>query len=152
MQPKISTFKSVLDKNLQIIRWKDELERIHQDEVQYSADLFEKETKEEPKEVKYNILTSYEYDLVNGFEKELMSALKSSNFGGATSARLNMKSFDIEIGGHSKSTCMGGGYSAVLNALTVYAMTNYIYQKNGYAPGFLALDSPLSLNCQRQNI
>ena len=144
LQPKISTFKSVLDKNLQIIRWKDELERIHQDEVQYSADLFEKETKEEPKEVKYNILTSYEYDLVNGFEKELMSALKSSNFGGASSARLNMKSFDIEIGGHSKSTCMGGGYSAVLNALTVYAMTNYIYQKNGYAPGFLALDSPLS--------
>ena len=144
LQPKISTFKSVLDKNLQIIRWKDELERIYQDEVQYSADLFEKETEEEPKEVKYNILTSYEYDLVNGFEKELMSALKSSNFGGASSARLNMKSFDIEIGGHSKSTCMGGGYSAVLNALTVYAMTNYIYQKNGYAPGFLALDSPLS--------
>lgn len=144
LQPKISTFKSELDKNLQIIRWQDELERIHQEEVQYSADLFEKETEETPKEVKYNILTSYEYDLVNGFEKELISALKSSNFGGASSARLNMKSFDIEIDGHSKPTCMGGGYSAVLNALTVYAMTNYIYQKNGYAPGFLALDSALS--------
>lgn len=152
LQPKISTFKSELDKNLQIIRWQDELERIHQEEVQYSADLFEKETEEDPKEVKYNILTSYEYDLVNGFEKELISALKSSNFGGASSARLNMKSFDIEIDGHSKPTCMGGGYSAVLNALTVYAMTNYIYQKNGYAPGFLALDSALSQLSEAEHI
>lgn len=152
LQPKISTFKSELDKNLQIIRWQDELERIHQEEVQYSADLFKKETEEDPKEVKYNILTSYEYDLVNGFEKELISALKSSNFGGASSARLNMKSFDIEIDGHSKTTCMGGGYSAVLNALTVYAMTNYIYQKNGYAPGFLALDSALSQLSEAEHI
>lgn len=36
------------------------------------------------------------------------------------------------IDGHSKPTCMGGGYSAVFNVLTVYAMTNYIYQKNGF--------------------
>lgn len=152
LQPKISTFKSELDKNLQIIRWQDELERIHQEEVQYSDDLFKKETEENPKEIKYNILTSYEYDLVNGFEKELISALKSSNFGGASSARLNMKSFDIEIDGHSKPTCMGGGYSAVLNALTVYAMTNYIYKMKGYAPGFLALDSALSQLSEAEHI
>ena len=152
LQPKISTLKSELDKNLQLIRWQDELERIHQEEVQYSADLFKKETEEDSKEIKYNILTSYEYDLVNGFEKELISALKSSNFGGASSARLNMKSFDIEIDGHSKPTCMGGGYSAVLNALTVYSMTNYIYKKNGYAPGFLALDSALSQLSEAEHI
>lgn len=152
LQPKISAFKSELDKNLQIIRWQDELERIHQEEVQYSADLFEKETEEDPKKVKYNILTSYEYDLVNGFEKELIAALTNSNFGGASSARLNMKSFDIEIDGHSKPTCMGGGYSAVLNALTVYAMTNYIYKKAGYAPGFLAMDSALSQLSEAEHI
>lgn len=128
------------------------MERIHQEEIQYSADLFEKETEEDPKEAKYNILTSYEYNLVNGFEKELISALKSSNFGGSSSARLNMKSFDIEIDGHSKPTCMGGGYSAVLNALTVYAMTSYIYKKNGYAPGFLALDSALSQLSEAEHI
>lgn len=144
LQPKISAFKSELNKNLQIIRWQDELKHIHEEEVQYGADLFEKEKETDSKEVKYNILNSYEYDLVNGFEKELISALKSSNFAGFSSARLNMKSFDIEIEGHSKPTCMGGGYSAVLNALTVYAMTNYIYQRNGYAPGFLAMDSALS--------
>ena len=112
----------------------------------------EEETEEDPKEAKYNILTSYEYNLVNGFEKELISALKSSNFGGSSSARLNMKSFDIEIDGHSKPTCMGGGYSAVLNALTVYAMTSYIYKKNGYAPGFLALDSALSQLSEAEHI
>lgn len=63
-----------------------------------------------------------------------------------------MKSFDIEIDGHSKPTCVGGGYSAVLNALTVYAMTNYIYQKDGYAPGFLAMDSALSQLSEAEHI
>ncbi len=95
LQPKISAFKSDLNRNLQIIRWQGELERIHQEEVQYSADLYEKDTEEATKEVKYNILNSYKYNLVNGFEKELIVALTSSNFGGASSARLNMKSFDI---------------------------------------------------------
>ena len=82
--------------------------------------------------------------MLSGFEKELKTALTYSNFGGASSARLNMEYFDIEIDGHSKPTCMGGGYSAVLNALTVYAMTNYIYKREGYAPGFLVMDSALS--------
>ena len=152
LQPKLSSFKSELDKNLQIIRWKDELDLIHQEEVQYSADLFEKETEEDPKKAKYNILNSYEYTLINGYEKELISTLKSSNFGGYSSARLNMKSFDIEIDGHSKPTCMGGGYCAVLNALTVYAMTNYIYKTNGYAPGFFAMDSALSLLSEPEHV
>lgn len=152
LQPKIVSFKSDLDKNLQLIRWQDELERIHQEEIQYSADLFEKETEEDPKKVKYNIFASYEYNLVNGFEKELITALTNSNFGGASSSRLNMNSFDIEIEGHSKPTCMGGGYSAVLNALTVYAMTNYIYKKDGYAPGFLAMDSALSQLSEAEHI
>ena len=121
MQPKISTFKSELDKNLQIIRWQDELERIHQEEVQYSADLFEKETEEDPKEVKYNILTSYEYDLVNGFEKELISALKSSNFGGASSARLNMKSFDIEERVNQAVHNFESGYNCAQSVFLAYS-------------------------------
>ena len=55
-----------------------------------------------------------------------------------------MQSFDIEIDNHSKPTCMGGGYCAILNALTVYSINTYIHKKNGYAPGFFAIDSALT--------
>lgn len=144
LQPKISKFKSELDKNLKIIRYQDEINRIKQEEIQYNSDLFAKETEEDPKEIKYNIFSSYEYNLINGFEKELQSVLTKSNFGGASSARLNMKSFDIEIDGHSKPTCMGGGYCAILNAITAYSMQSYIYNIDGHAPGFFAMDSALT--------
>ena len=39
---------------------------------------------------------------------------------------------------------MGGGYCAILNALTVYAMDTCIYENNGFAPGFFAIDSALT--------
>ena len=152
LHPKISKFKSELDNNLQLIRWQDELNRIRNEEKLYNDDLFEKETEDDPKETKYNILTSYEYDLINNFENELIPILRNTNFGGASSARLNMKAFDIEIDGHSKATCMGGGYSAVLNALTIYAMNNLIYKREGYAPGFLAFDSALSQLSEAEHI
>jgi len=144
LHPKLGSFKNELNKNLRIIRWQNELDIISQDEQRYSADLFEKETEEDPNEIIYNIFSSYEYDLVSGYEKELISTLKESNIGGSSTARLNMKSFDIEIDNHTKSTCMGGGYCAILNTLAVYAMNTYIYLKSGYAPGFFAIDSALT--------
>lgn len=144
LQPKISAFKDELKASLQILRWNNELAIIKEDEAQYKADLFEKENEEDSKEQLHDIKSFYDYDLVKSFEKELIDLLTASKIGGAASARLNMQSFDIEIDGHSKPTCMGGGYCAILNALTAYAMNSYIYSANGYAPGFFAIDSALT--------
>lgn len=144
LQPQIKSFKSELQGHLAILRWQNELDVIKRDEEQFKAELFQKENEEDSPEQKYDIKSSYEYELVKGFETKLIEALKASRIGGAESARLNMRSFDIEIDNHSKPTCMGGGYCAILNALTTYSMTAYIYEKGGYAPGFFAIDSALT--------
>lgn len=144
LQPKISAFKNELQNYLRILQWRNELDVIRRDENQYKAELFEKENEEDSKEPKYDIKSSYEYDLVRGFEDILVATLKASKIGGAETARLNMQSFDIEIDNHSKPTCMGGGYCAILNALTVYSINTYIHERNGYAPGFFAIDSALT--------
>ncbi len=144
IKPKLSTFKEELNKNMKIIRWQNELDIIRQNELDYGNDLFEKETEEDPSEMKFNIFSSFDYELIHEFENELISALESSNIGGASNARLNMKSFDIEIDNNSKATSMGGGYCAILNTLTAYAMGTYIFKKNGYSPRFFAIDSALT--------
>lgn len=144
LQPKIAAFKNELQSSLQVLRWDNELSVIKNDERQYKEDLFKKENEEDSREQLHDIKSFYEYDLVKGFEEELINILTASKIGGAASARLNMQSFDIEIDGHSKPTCMGGGYCAILNALTTYAMNSYIYSANGYAPGFFAIDSALT--------
>lgn len=144
LKPKLSSFREELNKNLNILKWKNELDIIHQDEIDFGADLFERETEEEPSEVKFNIFSYFNHSLISEYENELQSALEGSKIGGASTSRLNMKSFDIEIDNKSKATSMGGGYCAILNAITAFAMGTFIYKQNGFAPGFFVMDSALT--------
>ena len=55
-----------------------------------------------------------------------------------------MKNFDIEINNKGKASIMGGGYCALFNTITTYAMSEFIISKNGYAPDFFITDSSLT--------
>lgn len=129
-----------------------ELNVIRQNEIQYKSELFEKEAEETPENPKYNIFGYYEYDLVHGFEKKLIDMLKASKIGGATTARLNMKNFDIEINSLSKAVSMGGGFCGILNTIIAYTMSAYIIEKGGKAPGFFASDSSLTQLSEAEHI
>lgn len=144
LKPRLFSFKETLDKNLKIIRWKDELDFIKENETIYNDDLFEKENEKDPIQTQFNIFSFFDYKLIHEYETELISALSGAHIGGASTARINASSFDVEIDNTSKSTCMGGGYSAVLNTLVAYSMQSYIYKKGGFAPGFFAMDSALT--------
>ncbi len=152
LRPKAEKFQVDLESKLKILKLQQELEVIKQDEYRYSSDLLEKEKGDDstPKAIK--ISDSYDIDLVESFNNELISVLEQCKIGGASSARLNMLSFEIVIGNHSKSTCMGGGYCALLNTLTVYAMNSCIYKNDGYAPGFFAIDSALTLLSEAEGV
>ena len=74
----------------------------------------------------------------------MISVLKASKIGGATTARLNMKNFDIEINNMSKAVSMGGGFCGLLNTIVAYTMSAYILENDGKAPVFFASDSSLT--------
>lgn len=152
LKPQAEKFQIDLESNLKIIQLQQELEIIEADERGYSSDLSEKE-KESGSELRpLKISDSYDTELVKSYEEELISILKKCKIGGASSARLNTLTFEIEIDNHSKSTCMGGGYCALLNTLAVYAMNSLIYKKGGYAPGFFIIDSPLTLLSEAESV
>lgn len=152
LQPRLSSFKQKLESKLQFLRLSSELDVVKQDETQYKSELFEKETEEEPENPKYNIFGYYDYDLVHGFETKLIEVLKESHIGGATTARLNMKNFDIEIGGLKKAVSSGGGFCGILNTITAYSMSGYIIEQDGKAPGFFAVDSALTQLSEAEHI
>lgn len=152
LRPQLSAFKDELDSKLKIMRLSGELDVVRQNEAQYNSELFEKETEEIPEEPKFNILGYYDYDLVHGFEMKLIEILKASKIGGASTARLNMKSFDIEIGGLKKAVSMGGGFCGILNTITAYAMSGYIIELGRNAPGFFAVDSALTQLSEAEHI
>ena len=144
LQPRLSVFEKELEQQLRLIRLTSELEVVRQNETQYRSELFNKEAEETSKLSKHNIYEDYDYDIIHGFEEKLREILQASKIGGATSARLNMENFDIEIGGFKKSVSMGGGFCAILNTITTLAMSGYLIDLGRNAPGFYAVDSSLT--------
>lgn len=144
LQPQLSAFKKGLDQQLRMIRLSSELEVIRETENLYRSDLFNKEIEETPESKKHNIYEDYNYDIICGFEKKLKEILKASKIGGATTARLNIENFDIEIDGLKKSVSMGGGFCGILNTITTFAMSAYLIDLDRNAPGFYAVDSSLT--------
>ena len=144
LQPQLSSFEEKLEQHLKLIRLSGELDFVRQDEIQYSSELFNKETEEVSLPSKYNVFEDYDYDLIKGFEDKLRQILEASHIGGASSARLNMENFDIEIGGLKKSVSMGGGFCGLLNTITTMAMSSYLIDLGRNAPGFYAVDSSLT--------
>lgn len=152
LQPQLSAFQEQLEKKLHTMQLTGELGVIRQNEIQYKSELFEKETEETPENPKYNIFGYYDYELVHGFEKKLIEMLKTSKIGGATTARLNMKNFDLEINNLNKAVSMGGGFCGILNTIIAYTMSAYIIEKGGKAPGFFASDSSLTQLSEAEHI
>ncbi|MDD3307948.1 MAG: AAA family ATPase [Acetobacterium sp.] len=144
LRPQLLTFKEHLETNLLLMKYAGELEAVRQNETQYRSELFEKETEAIPENPTYDIFAYYDYDLVHGFENKLIEILSAAKIGGATTARLDMTNFDIEIGGLKKAVSMGGGFCGILNTITTLAMSAYLIERNCNAPGFFAADSPLT--------
>lgn len=144
LQPRLSKFEEELEQHLSLVRLTSELEVVRQNETQFRNELFNKETEETSETSKHNIFEDFDYDIIHGFEEKLRGILQASKIGGASSARLNMENFDIEIGGFKKSVSMGGGFCGILNTITTLAMSGYLIDLNRNAPGFYAVDSSLT--------
>ena len=144
LQPQLAAFQERLENQMRLVRISGELKVIRETENQYRAELYEKETEEPAKDEKHNVLGDYGYDVIRGFEEKLRYILGASKIGGADTARLNMETFDIEIGGRKKSVSNGGGYCGILNTITTLAMSEYLLDLDRFAPRFYAVDSALT--------
>lgn len=152
LTPQLYKIQQELEEKMKFIRISGELECLRKNELQYKKELFDKETEEEPIVTKRKIADFFDYNLIHGFEENLIKVLTASKIGGADTARLNMQNFDIEINGKSKLATMGGGFCALLNTITTYAMSKYIIEQNGYAPYFFATDSSLTQLSESEQI
>lgn len=152
LTPQLYKIQQELEEKMNFMRISGELEYLRKNELQYKKELFDKETEEEPVVTKRKIADFFDYNLIHGFEENLIKVLTASRIGGADTARLNMQNFDIEINGKSKLATMGGGFCALLNTITTYAMSEYIIEQNGYAPYFFVTDSSLTQLSESEQI
>ena len=73
----------------------------------------------------------------------LKEALIECAYDNLTTARFNMKDFDIEINGHKKADIHGQGYCSFLNSIVAMVFRSYMNAHATYDPGFVVIDTPL---------
>lgn len=144
LTPRMMALKEKLQLFRYIIEINKELDVIQREERSFSTELYEKETEEEPTEVKYDINQFFDCETVQSFQDKLIAILQACHYQGASSARLNMETFDLEIGGRPKALSNGGGYCGFLNTIVALAMIEFLEEQGEYSPGVLVVDSPMT--------
>ena len=71
------------------------------------------------------------------------TALTDCQYENLTTARFNMKDFDIEVNGHKKAHVNGQGYCSFLNSVVAVVFRCYMEKYAKYDPGFVVIDTPL---------
>jgi predicted nuclease with TOPRIM domain len=144
LTPRIVTLKEKLRLFRYIIEINKELDVVQNEERGFNSDLFEKENEEEPTEVKHDINRFYDLDTVQAFQEKLITILQACHYQGAGSARLNMETFDLEVGGKAKAMANGGGYCGFLNTVLALALIEFLEEQGAYSPGLFIVDSPMT--------
>ncbi len=144
LKPRMTELKERLIMYRKFVEINKELEFVQNEERMLNGELTERETEPEEKAPKYDIDRFFDPDTMQTFEDKLISILKSCHFEGAGSARLNISTFDLEVGGRAKAISNGGGYCGFLNTVLALTLVEYLAEYGEYSPGLLVADSPLT--------
>ena len=144
LTPRLTTLKEKLLLFRSIIELNKELEVIQNEERRFGSELNKKEAQDEPADVKHDINQFFDIETVQAFQEKIITILRACHYQGAGSARLNMETFDLEVGGQAKGASNGGGYCGLLNAVVALALIEFLEEQGEYSPGLLMIDSPMT--------
>lgn len=144
LKPRFEELKERLSMYRHIVELNKELEVVRNEEMVFNQELTEKETEPELTQNNYDMNEYFDYESLHAFEETLRSILEASGYERSGSARINMKAFDLEVGGSQKAISNGGGYCGFLNSVVSLALVEYLEKYGEYSPGIFAADSPLT--------
>lgn len=144
LKPRLRELRERLNLYRYVVELNKELEVVRNEEITFNKELTEKETEPEPDGITYDINSLFDYEVLKSFEGMLRSILETSHYEGAGSARLNMDTFDLEIGGREKAVSNGGGFCGFLNTVLSLTLIEFLGKYGVYSPGLIVADSPLT--------
>jgi|GEM_PF-260213 len=144
LKPQFEELKNRLNMYRYVVEINKELDVVRKEELVFNQELFEKETETEPTQIKYDMNEYFDYESLHTFEETLRSILEAIHYEGSGSARINMNTFDLEVGGREKAVSNGGGYCGLLNSVVSLALVECLEKYGEYSPGIFAADSPLT--------
>lgn len=142
LQPKADALKQSLNGYRTYIQIKQELQVIDDFASSWETDLRELPSEDES-HIEYHPKEYFGDTFQERIDKMLKEALTECAYENLTTARFNMKDFDIEVNGHKKADVNGQGYCSFLNSVVAIVFRSYMEKYATYNPGFVILDTPL---------
>lgn len=142
LQPKADELRQSLNGYRAYIQIKQELQVIDDFATSWETDLRELPSEDES-HVEYHPKEYFDDVFQERMDTMLKAALKECAYENLTTARFNMKDFDIEVNGHKKSDVNGQGYCSYLNSIVALVFRSYMEKYATYNPGFVVIDTPL---------
>lgn len=142
LQPKAESLRQSLNGYRAYIQIKQELQVIDDFASSWETDLRELPSEDES-HMEYHPKEYFDDDFQERMDTMLKSALIECAYDNLTTARFNMKDFDVEVNGHKKSDINGQGYCSYLNSIVAIVFRSYMEKYAAYNPGFVVIDTPL---------
>ena len=142
LQPKADALRQSLNGYRAYIQIKQELQVIDDFASSWETDLRELPSEDES-HVEYHPKEYFDETFQERIDALLKEALVECSYENLTTARFNMKDFDIEVNGHKKADVNGQGYCSFLNSVVAVVFRIYMEKYATYNPGFVILDTPL---------
>lgn len=142
LQPKAESLRQSLNGYRAYIQIKQELQVIDDLASSWETDLRELPSEDES-HMEYHPKEYFDDAFQERMDTMLKSALAECAYDNLTTARFNMKDFDIEVNGHKKSDINGQGYCSYLNSIVALVFRSYMEKYATYNPGFVVIDTPL---------
>lgn len=142
LQPQADALRQSLNGYRAYIQIKQELQVIDDFASSWETDLRELPSEEES-HIEYHPKEYFDDTFQERIDTMLKEALTECAYENLTTARFNMKDFDIEVNGHKKADVNGQGYCSFLNSVVAIVFRSYMEKYATYNPGFVILDTPL---------
>lgn len=142
LQPKADALRQSLNGYRAYIQSKQELQVIDDFASSWETDLRELPSEDES-HIEYHPKEYFDDTFQERIDNMLKEALVECAYENLTTARFNMKDFDIEVNRHKKSDVNGQGYCSFLNSIVAVVFRSYMEKYATYNPGFVVIDTPL---------
>ena len=142
LSPRIMELQQCLETYRKTVQYAKELETLKEEKIGYEADLLQwqlssVESNQESKDIR----DDYGLNLIRKLNQKVSDILREIHFPGYASVHLNMDTFDFSIDGVPKGSVMGGGFTGILNAVSLQALREVLHEEGKHEIGVLYLDS-----------
>ena len=142
LQPKADALRESLNGYRAFIQIKQELSVIDDFASSWETDLRELPSEDET-QIEYHPKEYFGDEFQERIDQMLKDTLIECAYDNLTTARFNMKDFDVEVNGHKKADIHGQGYCSYLNTIVALTFRRYMEAYAKYNPGFVVIDTPL---------